>query len=297
MELQQLRYFTAVANLGNFTRAAEACLVSQPSLSQQIIKLERELGRPLFERLGRTARLTEAGRTFQDHAEQVLRLVDDAKARLTDSADTGRLVIGAIPTVAPYMLPKLLDDFRRECRGAKLEVVEETTRNSLDLCVRGEVDLILLALPITVEHVHSESLFSEELHLVLPKKHPLTAKPRITTADIADEPLLLLNDTHCLTESALSYCRRKSFEPITTSRVSQLATLQELVSLGQGLSFVPEMAKRLDTAKSRVYRSLAGEKPERSIGIAWHEFRYRTKLFGRFVEWLKPWAKEFAKND
>ncbi|MCE9606195.1 MAG: LysR family transcriptional regulator [Planctomycetia bacterium] len=297
MELQQLRYFVAVANHANFTRAAEACLVSQPSLSQQIIKLERELGQPLFERLGRTARLTEAGRTFQDHAEQVLRLVEDAKARLTDSADTGRLVIAAIPTIAPYMLPQLLDDFRRECRGAKIEVVEETTRNAIELCVRGEVDLILLALPVVLEHLRTAPLFTEELHLVLPKKHRLAGKPRITTADIADEPLLLLNDTHCLTENALSFCRQKSLQPIVTSRVSQLATLQELVSLGQGLSFVPEMAKRLDTAKSRVYRSLAGDRPERTIGIAWHEFRYQTKLFRRFVDWLHPWAKEFGRTE
>ena len=294
MELQQLRYFAAVAKHANFTRAAEECLVSQPSLSQQIIKLERELGRPLFERLGRTARLTEAGRQFQEHAEQVLRLVDDAKARLTDSPDTGRLVIGAIPTIAPYLLPRLLDDFRRECPGAKIEVVEETTRNGLELCMRGEVDLLVLALPVTAEHLHTEPLFTEELHLVLPKKHRLATKPRINTADIADEPLLLLHEAHCLTENALSFCRRKSLDPITTSRVSQLGTLQELVSLGQGLSFVPEMAKRRDVSKSRVYRSLAGEKPERTIGIAWHEFRYQTKLFRRFVDWLRPWATGFA---
>lgn len=297
MELQQLRYFVAVAKYSNFTRAAEASLVSQPSLSQQIIKLEKELGRPLFERLGRTARLTDAGRTFLDHAEQVLRLVDDAKARVTDSAESGRLVVGAIPTIAPYLLPRLLDDFRRECAGARIEVVEETTRNSLELCVRGEVDLLLLALPVSVEHLHAEPLFEEELHLVLPKKHTLAAKPRITAADIDEEPLLLLNETHCLSENALSFCRRKSLQPLVTSRVSQLATLQELVSLGQGLSFVPEMAKRLDGAKSRTYRSLAGDKPMRTIGVAWHEFRYKTKLFRRFVEWLRPWAKEFAEVD
>jgi LysR family transcriptional regulator, hydrogen peroxide-inducible genes activator len=296
MELHQLRYFAKVAELGNFTRAAEACFVSQPSLSQQIIKLERELKQPLFERLGRGVRLTDAGRVLKEHADQVLKLLDDARARIVDSPEGGRLTIAAIPTVAPYLVPQMLQDFRRECPGAQIEILEETTKAALDLCTRGEADLAILALPIEGEHLHVEPLFTEELLLVLPKSHPAAKKPRLTLKDVADEPFVLLNEAHCLTDNALSFCRRKSFQPIITSRMSQLTTLQQLVSLGHGLSFVPEMAARIDTDKRRVYRNLAGEQPKRTIGLAWHEYRYQTQLFRRFTAWLRTWSRTFETS-
>jgi LysR family hydrogen peroxide-inducible transcriptional activator len=296
MELHQLRYFSKVAELGSFTRAAEACHVAQPSLSQQIIKLERELKQPLFERLGRSIRLTDAGRTLKEHADQVLRLVDDAKTRIVDSADAGRLSIAVIPTVAPYLLPPLITAFRREQPGVQLEVLEETTKASLECLASGEADLAILALPAVGDHLHVEPLFTEELLLVLPKSHPAAKKPRPTLRDVADEPFVLLNEAHCLTDSALSFCRRKSMQPLVTSRMSQLSTLQQLVSSGQGISFVPEMAARIDADKSRVYRSLAGETPKRTIGMAWHDFRYQTKVFRRFTEWLRTWSKRFAAD-
>src|SRR5688500_7354435 len=162
MAIHQLRYFTKVAELGNFTRAAEACFVSQPSLSQQIIKLEQELGQPLFERLGRTVRLTEAGKILKPRADQVLALLDDAKARITDDPAGGRLSIAAIPTVAPYFLPHVLQEFSNEHPRAHLEVIEEVTRDALHRCHAGEVDLALVALPVAGEHLHVEPLFREE---------------------------------------------------------------------------------------------------------------------------------------
>jgi len=296
MELHQLRYFAKVAELGSFTRAAEACHVAQPSLSQQIIKLERELKQPLFERLGRSVRLTDAGRILKEHADQVLKLVEDVKTRIVDESDTGRLSIAAIPTVAPYLLPPLITAFRRECPGVQLEVLEETTKAALECLATGEADLALLALPAVGDHLHVEPLFTEELLLVLPKSHPVAKKSRPTVRDVADEPFVLLNEAHCLTDSALSFCRRKSFQPLVTSRMSQLSTLQQLVSAGQGISFVPEMAARIDADKGRVYRSLSGECPKRTIGVAWHEFRYQTKVFRRFVEWLRVWSKRFAAD-
>ena len=146
MELHQLRYFTAVADLGSFTRAAEKCLVAQPSLSQQIIKLEKELGQPLFERLGRSVRLTAAGKLLKERVDQVLALLDDAQARITDDPDAGKLSIAAIPSIAPYYLPGVLEGFRRAVPGAQLEVVEEVTQVSLRKLAEGEVDLALLAL-------------------------------------------------------------------------------------------------------------------------------------------------------
>ncbi|HTN74638.1 MAG TPA: LysR family transcriptional regulator [Pirellulaceae bacterium] len=287
MELQQLRYFAKAAELGNFTRAAEACLVSQPSLSQQIIKLEQELGQPLFERLGRQVRLTEAGKLLKERVDQVLTLLDDAQARISDHPDEGRLVIAAIPSIAPYYLPGVLEGFRRTCPGAQLEVVEDVTQNSLRKLAEGEIDLAILALPVHGTHLHAESLFTEELLVVLPTGHPLAEKPRLALKDLSEEPFVLLNDSHCLTQSTLSFCQQKKFQPIVTSRISQLATLQELVTLGQGISLIPEMARRLDTSPTRVYRSLAGTKPTRTIALVWHQYRFQTQLFKRFVDWLK----------
>lgn len=287
MELHQLRYFARAADLGGFTRAAAACHVSQPSLSQQILKLEQELGRPLFDRVGRQVRLTEAGRLLKPYADQILAQVDEAKARLADDAECGRLVISALPTIAPYLLPPLLQAFSAEHPRVQVEVNEDVTADALRKCVEGTADLAILALPASGERLHIEPLFTEELLLVMPAGHRLESRARVTLKDVAEESFVLLNDAHCLTRDALSFCHRRGFEPIVTSRMSQLLTVQELVALGRGVSLVPAMARRLDASPSRVYRSLSGEKPTRTIALAWHEQRFHTALFGRFVDWLR----------
>ncbi len=287
MELQQLRYFAKAAELSNFSRAAEACLVSQPSLSQQIIKLEQELGQPLFERLGRQVRLTEAGRLLKERVEQVFALLEDAKSRITDDPDAGRLVIAAIPSIAPYYLPSVLESFRRTAPRVQIEVVEDVTQVALRRVHDGEVDLAILALPISGPQLEVEPLFSEELLIVMPMSHSLANKTRLTLKDLSDEPFLLLNDSHCLTHNALSFCERKHFQPLITARISQLTTLQELVTLGQGISLIPQMAREIDVNPTRVYRSLAGEKPMRTIALVWHKQRFQSRVFRRFVDYMR----------
>src|ERR1700685_573232 len=163
MELHQLRYFVAVADLGNFTRAAARCFVAQPSLSQQIIKLERELGRPVFDRSGRKSRLTARGRTFYDRAVEILAAVDGAKRALTEDAGAGRVSVGAIPTVAPYLLPPLLKQFVREYPKAELSITENLTKYTVRACLEGDVDVGLLALPIEDERLVGERLFTGAL--------------------------------------------------------------------------------------------------------------------------------------
>src|SRR5262245_21996542 len=163
MELHQLRYFVAVAHAGNFSRAAERCHVSQPSLSQQILKLERRLGQPLFSRLGRRAVLTDAGRMLLDRALSVLATVDDAERRLRagDQAQSGRLAIGAIPTIAPYLLPPNLQEFGKRCPRVELIVREDVTSELVSAVVEGELDLALVALLVSDEHLQTEPLFAE----------------------------------------------------------------------------------------------------------------------------------------
>ena len=286
MEMHQLRYFAKVAELGNVTRAAEACFVSQPSLSQQIAKLERELGQPLFERLGRGVRLTEAGRLFKRYSDQILSLTEDARTRVADDPDSGRIILAAIPTIAPYYLPGALTRFAKECPKARLEIVEETTANILRLLGDGDIDLAILALPIQAEHVHTKALFTEELLAVLPTGHPLASKPKVGLKDLVTEPFVVLNEAHCLTGTTMSFCARHSASPLVTAKSHQLLTVLELVRLGQGVSLIPKMAVPKGKDEGREYRSLAGDKPTRTVALAWNRMRYQTQLFKRFVEFL-----------
>lgn len=291
--MHQLRYFAKVADLGNVTRAAEACHVSQPSLSQQIAKLERELGQPLFERLGRGVRLTEAGKLFKRYSDQILSLTEDARTRVSDEPDSGRITLAAIPTVAPYYLPGILTRFAKECPRARVEIVEETTNNILRLLAEGDVDLAIVALPIQAEHVHTRTLFTEELLAVLPSRHPLAAKAKVGLKDLVLEPFVVLNEAHCLTGNTMSFCARHSASPLVTAKSHQLLTVLELVRLGQGVSLVPAMAVPKGRDEGRVYRSLAGDKPTRTIALAWNRMRYQTQLFKRFWS-FSPHASEFA---
>ena len=287
MEVHQLRYFARLVELGNFTRAAEACYVSQPSLSQQIQKLESELGRPLFERLGRRVLLTEAGRQLKPIADQVLALIDGARDAVNDDPEAGRIVVGAPPTVVPYYLAAVLNDFARVYPKARVEVVEDVTATIVVRLREFELDLAVLPLPFDDHDFRVEPLFDEELLVLMPAGHRLADQPEVALDDLQDEPFILLNDVHCLTGNALSFCRQKRFQPIVTSRVSQLATIQELVSLGRGVSLVPEMAGRFDHSPSRVYRPLAGDRPKRTIGLVRHARRVSTPLAERFAETLR----------
>jgi LysR family transcriptional regulator, hydrogen peroxide-inducible genes activator len=287
VSMQQLRYFARVAELENFTRAAEVCHVSQPSLSQQIGNLEKKLGQPLFERLGRGVRLTEAGRFFKQRVDQILSLLEDARSGVIDSPDRGRLVVAAIPTIAPYYLPSVLHEFARECPLARVEVVEDVTTVTVRKVMEGVVDVAVLALPVQGDSLEVEALFTEELLAVFPAGHPLTAKSRVSLRDLADEVFVLLHEAHCLTGTTLGFCQRRAFSPTVTSQVHQLATIQELVRLGGGVSLVPEMAARLDTSPGRVYRPLSGDRPTRTIAIVWNRLRFQSQLFRRFLCFLR----------
>lgn len=286
MEMHQLRYFAKVAELGNVTRAAEACGVSQPSLSQQVAKLERELGLPLLERLGRGVRLTAAGTVFREYAAQILALAEQARTRVADDPDRGKLTVAAIPTVAPYFLPGVLTAFAAECPHATLDIVEETTGRIAQLIAVGEVDLAVVASGELGDSVHVEPLFTEELLAVLPEAHPLAAAPKVSLKELAATPFVLLNEAHCLTGNAVTFCTRHAVTPITTARTHQLATVLELVRLGHGVSLVPAMAAA-GGHPGCAFRPLRGTPPVRTVSVAWGKTRYKTRLFNRFLAALK----------
>ena len=289
MELQQLRYFVSVANEGNFTRAAEACRVAQPSLSQQIIKLEKELGQPLFERLGRRVKMTDAGKFLYERATNILATVEGTKTDLLDNLATGegRVAIGSIMTAAPYLLPPLLKQFGRSFPNAEVVVHENLTDTILAECRRGDLDLGLVALPIDDDQLYVEPLFEDELLVCVHPKNPLATKRRVTIQDLMLEPFILLDPIHCLGEQVISFCLGSECRPKVVCRSSQIMTVQELVGLQQGVSLLPASAARTDKSKQRKYRSLSGVRPHRTMALVWHKKRHQSHVVGAMVETIR----------
>jgi LysR family hydrogen peroxide-inducible transcriptional activator len=289
MEMHQLRYFVAVAQASSFSRAAEACHVSQPSLSQQITKLEKRVGQRLLDRLGRRVQLTDAGRQLLDPAMAILAMVEDAKKRLQDDAHLAgcQLTIGAIPTIAPYVLPGVLRRFERRFPGVEVTIHEDVTRSLIGMLVAGELDLAVMALPIEDDRLVCEPLWSEPLLLALPHGHRLVRKQKITMAELREERFLVLAELHCLGEQVLSYCRAHECKPRIACRSAQIATMQALVAQGLGITLLPEMATRKKTGEHIIYRRLAGHCPSRTISAVWRKHRYHGIAATRFLDVLR----------
>ncbi len=286
MEIDQLRYFLRVAERGSFTRAAEDLVISQPALSRSIQKLEEELGQPVFERKTRSVSLTDAGTLLQARVQQVFSILENTKAEITDDGKSGRIRVGAIPTIAPYFLPEVLRRFSTEFPKATLIVQENTTDLLLKSCTQGELDLAIVALPISAKYLEVEELFEEELLLVLPLEHPLADKTKIRLSDVEPFPFVLLDEAHCLSDNIVSFCRQRSFQPVAVERTSQLTMVQELVSLAHGVSMIPAMARRRDQSDRRVYRSMSNPKPMRTIAAVWNPYRFESRLLKAFREYL-----------
>ncbi len=298
MELHQLRYFVAVAQLGNFSRAAERCHVSQPSLSQQIQKLERRLGQPLLHRLGRRAALTDAGRLLLERATAILAAVEDIERRLADGDALlgSRLAIGVLPTVAPYLLPPALERFARCHPEVQLAVHEDTTHNLVAAILEGDLDLAILALPIADERLQVEPVLTEPLLATLARKHPLARRRRIHIEDLADEPFILLNEVHCLGEQVLSFCRTHGCQPQIACRSAQIATVQALIALGRGVSLLPAMARRADSGDRLAYRTVVNAGSQRTLAAAWRRHRYHSPAAEHFLKALRATAREFSQG-
>jgi DNA-binding transcriptional LysR family regulator len=294
MEINQLRYFVAVAELLSFTKAAARCGVSQPSLSQQIQKLELDLGVQLLDRFGRRIKLTDAGDVFYDRAAAALDALDDAKTCVQTSLDwqKGAITLGAIHTVAPYLLPDVVRRLTKTFPQAQVTVEELLTEELIASCLAGELDVGLVALPIAEQRVRAESLFTEKLVAAVPAQSPLAKRERLTLDDVTSEPFVLLDDMHCLGRQTLQLCADRNCAPAVSCRTAQLLTVQELVALGQGVSLVPEMAAHGDRDKRRVYRGLDGAPVEREIGMIWRP-RYRPR---RLVEAVIDMLRELGRE-
>ena len=288
MELHQLRYFVAAAETGSFTRAAAREGVTQPSLSQAILRLEDSLDAKLFDRLGRSIALTAAGDELLVRAQTVLAAVGDAEKAVHGSATGGTLRLGAIPTVAPYLLPEACKQFVKAQPKFRLELLEDRTERLLAAVTAGELDLAVMAMPVRDDRLHVEKLFAEPLRLAVPPKHRLAKLKQVRFADLVEEPFLILDDLHCFGDQVWSLCRRAGgFEPRVVCRGEQIGTLLALVTAGLGVTVVPEMAAKADTGQ-RVYVPFGNPQPTRTLCVVWHKHRFRSPAVRAFVEQLKP---------
>jgi len=275
MEMHQLRYVVAVARTRNFSRAAEQCHVSQPSLSQQIQKLEDELGERLFDRMKRAVKLTPQGETFLPRAMRILEEADAAKREASDARSLlrGTTTVGVLPTIAPYLLPDAISSFTKKFPGVQIVVQEDTTARLLKLALACEIDFALASRPIRDERLEVRELFSEELLLALPPGHPLIRKRTVNANDLVGERLIVMQEGHCLGDQVLGFCDRHDLHHHIIFRIAQLETIQSLVCAGLGISLIPAMAARRDRKHMPEYRSLHSPKPSRQIVTVWPKQR------------------------
>ena len=293
MELQQLRYFVAVAETANFTRASERCHVSQPSLSQQIINLEKELKHKLFHRLGRKAVLSEAGTVFLDRARRILFEVDDSTRELQDSPALERkITVGAITTIAPYLMPQLLALCRNRLPHLQVNLREDFRPDLTKAVLDGELDLAIVSLPVKDPQISVEPLFTETLLLVVGKPHPLASKLEISPADLVDQTFILLGTGSSLLSQIQRFCGDHNFEPKIGYRCAQVATVKALVALGVGISILPQVALAAEDRSKIIAKPLVGRTSTREIGVIRHMQRYQSLGAEQFITLLREHVKK-----
>ena len=294
MEMHQLRYFIAVAEEENFTRAAEKCFVSQPSLSAQIIKLESELGAKLFNRLGRRVELTSAGTFFEKRARSILMEAENAQREISEGEGEprGRLRVGVTPTVGPYLLPPVLASCRERYPELEIRVEESQRRLLMDSLVDGRLDVVISSYSGEVANVEAEPILQESLNLVVPQNHALANKQEISIQDFKDEPLILLGESLVLGEKVLELFGRNNFEPKIAAVCSQVSTAKALVHSGVGLSILPEMARETVSPYNVVFRTLISSRMTRLLFALTHERRYVTSGAQAFLKTVREFVDE-----
>ena len=278
--LRQLRYLAALARTRHFGKAAEECAVTQPALSMQIRELERELGVDLIERRPGEIAVTETGIEVARRADHILAatrdLVDFARHR---DVLSGPLKLGIIPTLAPYLLPRVLPLLQARYAALRLDVRETQTDTLVEELAAGALDCLLLAMPVEGADVETVALFDDRFLLAAPAAEPLP-KRRVTVADVDQRRLILLEEGHCLREQALAFCASKTRDTPAGLGATSLATVMQMVANGYGVTLVPEIAADVEVRDARVKLTLfAAPEPGRVIGLAFRRTSPRRKDF------------------
>ncbi|GLS86028.1 LysR family transcriptional regulator [Cypionkella aquatica] len=284
LTLKQFRYFEALALHGHFGRAAETCAITQPALSMQIKELETALGTDLFERGARQVRLTSFGEAFALRVRDILRQTDELAdiARAAKNQLVGRLRIGVIPTIAPYLLPTIIGNLMRMNAELDLQLRETVTPKLLTELAEGRLDTAIVALPISEPSLTEVPLFSEDFVLIRPAEDE--GKPVPSRERLREMRLLLLEEGHCFRDQALSFCNMAA-APRELLDGSSLSTLVQMVSAGIGVTLIPEMAMAVETRSASVSVARFNDPtPQRSVGMVWRKTSPLAKQLGQVAE-------------
>lgn len=291
--LRQLRYLAALARHGHFGRAADACAVTQPALSMQIRDLERTLGVKVVERRPGDVMLTDIGREIARRGEDVLAASRDLVdfARHNGQLLTGRLTLGVIPSLAPYLLPKILPALQARFPELRLELRETQTRQLIEEVTSGGLDAAMLALP-TDGDVATLPLFDDTFLLAVPSDDPRPDTTRIAAGDIDQSRLILLEDGHCLRDQALAFCATAARGSSATTGMafaaSSLSTVMQMVASGYGVTLIPQIAADVERRDVRVkFLRLRAPEPARRIGLAFRRTSPRSADFAALGEVVK----------
>jgi LysR family hydrogen peroxide-inducible transcriptional activator len=292
MEFHQLRYVCAIADTGNFSRAAERCQIAQPSLSQQVLKLEGDLGAKLFDRLGRSVRLTEAGRVFIIYARAILEQMEMARLSVADkNADLGgTIAVGVIPTVAPYLIPSYTAAFAKNYPDAKLRIVEETTSVLVESLRDLSIDVAILALPLRHKDLKLFPIRTEPLFAVMRKDHPRASAESLALKDLRGESFVMLRDGHCFRDLSIRTCTSARITPNIAFESGQFSSLLGMVAAGVGVSLIPEMA--IDRNAGCRYVRLSDTHATRTIVAAVVRGRSFNRVQRAFLSELRSRAAE-----
>jgi LysR family transcriptional regulator, hydrogen peroxide-inducible genes activator len=285
MELRQMEYFVAVVETGSFSAAAERCNIAQPSLSQQIIKLEHEIGQQLFNRLGRTITLTDVGKTLYPHAQAILSNVQQAYHAVKSGyyPEKGMLSMGIIPTLGLYVLHDAIVQFKERYPEARLTILEDTTDVLLRKVLNAELDVCYVSLPIEQTQLASEKLFVEPLFVAVSAANPVAKGNTISASILKDIPFIQLTDKHCLSAQIDAFCYIQQIDPLVMYHTSQLATALEFVRLGMGISLVPACAAWTYPHDDVKFLSIEDNRPTRVIVAVRHRVRPASVLDSGFT--------------
>jgi LysR family hydrogen peroxide-inducible transcriptional activator len=290
-----LKYLVALADTGHFGRAAERTFVSQPTLSAQLKKLEEYLGVKLVERQPKNVQLTEVGREIVARARRMLIAEDEIIALARNNTDplAGKLKIALIPTIGPYLLPRVMQRIRKALPKLRLMLYEHQTEALLKRLRDGEIDLGIMALPVVQEGLESRKLYDEAFTVALPTNHPLALKSTgahaaVKVADLKGQTLLLLEDGHCLRDQALEVCSRVDVREAEDFRATSLETLRQMVVAGLGVTLLPELAVESPFGSQRglTIREFAKPAPRRTVGAVWRKSSTRAAAIGAVCDIL-----------
>ncbi len=292
LTLKQLRYFEALARHAHFGRAAEACAISQPALSVQIKDLEESLGTPLFERSSRHVQLTQFGQDFAGRARAILQSVDELgeMARAAQGSLSGRLRIGVIPTIAPYLLPQLIARLDKTYPNLDVQIRETVTPRLIEELAEGRIDTAIVALPVSEPWMTEIPLFDERLVLV--RHESQDGQPCPDIEELRLMRLLLLEEGHCFRDQALSFCNFQTSVPRDGLDGSSLSTLVQMVGAGIGVTLIPEMAIPVETRAAPVCISrFEAPEPSRSVGMIWRKTNPLAAQFAGLAQHVQEAAK------